>query len=363
MSILKRYNNHLEKTSKKRIYCFDLLKVISILFVFMHHIMMDLYIVHPMHNLKILETLIIRPNMNLGMIACGLFVLISGATLALKGREEEPIAFYKKRFIRVLVPFYIAYIIYFLIRVFTYNTIFIYGGVPKWRFIFTIFGIDEYLSANGIRTFTLGVGEWFLGCILFCYLVYPFLYKAHKKNKYLTFIVMTIWFLFINYNYEKFNFVIASHMNFLCQVYNFYLGILLIDKETLSKIKKWLIVITIPIIMFFYLYNRTLLLPDNIKTTIAIVAIFVTFYVFESFISNIEWLKKFTVFFTKISLEIYLVHHFVIYQVDHMLGYRRLSGIMTLAVIVFDLVMTIVLAIVVEKLSSKVYSLMDKCKN
>ena len=353
----------MEKVEKKRIYCFDLLKVISILIVFVHHIMMDLYVVHPMHNLIIFDTLIIRPNMNLGMIACGLFVLISGATLALKGREEEPIEFYKKRLLRVLVPFYIAYVIYFIIRVITYNTIFIYGGVPKWRFIFTIMGLDEYLSANGFRTFTLGVGEWFLGCILLCYLVYPFLYKVHRKNKYLTFTLMTIWFIFINFNYNRFHFVIASHMNFLCQIYNFYLGIVLIDKEVLSKLKKWLLIITIPIILFFYFYMPELLIPDNIKTTIVLVAIFITFYCLEDFISSFEWLKRFTMFSTKISLEIYLVHHFVIYQVDYMLGYRSLSGVETLIVIVFDLIVTIVLAIIVEKLSAKVYGLMNKRKN
>lgn len=353
----------MEKAAKKRIYCFDLLKIISIFIVFMHHIMMDLYVVHPMHNLKILEDLIIRPNMNLGMIACGLFVLISGATLALSGREEEPLAFYKRRLIRVLIPFYIAYLIYFIIRVLTYNTIFIYGGVPKWRFIFTIMGMDEYLSANGIRTFTLGIGEWFLGCIILCYLVYPFLYKAHKKNKYLTFTLMTIWFLFINFNYGRFHFTIASHMNFLSQVYNFYLGILLIDKPTLSKLKKWLLIITIPIILFLYFYKPLIMLPDNIKTTIALVAIIITFYELEGVISSFEWLKSFTVFFNKISLEIYLVHHFVIYQVDYILGYRQLSGIQTLLVIVFDLIMTVILAMVVEKLSGKVYGLMNKSKN
>lgn len=329
----------------------------------MHHIMMDLYIVHPMHNLKILENLILRPNMNLGMIACGLFVLISGATLALKGREEEPMSFYKKRFIRVLIPFYIAYIIYFIIKALTYKTIFIYGGIPKWRFIFTLLGIDEYLAANGVRTFSLGVGEWFLGCILLCYLVYPFLFKAHKKNKYITFILMTIWFIFINLNYGRFNFVIPSHMNFLCQIYNFYLGIVLIDKDVLSKLKKWLLFITIPIILFFYFYKDTILIPDNFKTSIVLVAIFITFYEMEDLISRFEWLKAGTVFFNKISLEIYLVHHFVIYQVDYMLGYRQLNGVQTLLVIIFDLTMTMVLAIVVEKLSSKVYGLMDKRKN
>lgn len=353
----------MDNVSKKRIYCFDLLKIISILIVFMHHIMMDLYIVHPMHDLKILDTLILRPNMNLGMIACGLFVLISGATLALKGREEEPISFYKKRLIRVLIPFYIAYIIYFIIKAITYKTIFIYGGIPKWRFIFTLFGIDEYLSANGVRTFSLGIGEWFLGCILLCYLVYPFLYKAHRKNKYLTFAAMTIWFLFINYNYSSFNFVIPSHMNFLCQIYNFYLGIVLIDKATLSKLKKWLLVITIPIIAFFYFYKPVIMMPDNIKTTIVLVAIFISFYELEDVISSFAWLRTFTVFFNKISLEIYLVHHFVIYQVDYMLGYRQLNGIETLMVIVFDLVTTVVLAIIVAKLSEQVYGLMDKRHN
>ena len=106
-----------------------------------------------------------------------------------------------------------------------------------------------------------------------------------------------------------------------------------------------------------------IMIPDNIKTTIALVAIFITFYEMEDVISSFEWLRLFTVFFNKISLEIYLVHHFVIYQVDYILGYRQLSGIQTLLVIVFDLIMTVILAIVVEKLSGKVYGLMNKSKN
>ena len=353
----------MEKTSKKRIYCFDLLKVISILIVFMHHIMMDLYVVHPMHNLKIIDTLIIRPNMNLGMVACALFVMISGATLALSGREEEPIAFYKKRFLRVLIPFYFAYIIYFLIKVFTYKTIFIFGGVPKWRFIFTIFGIDEYLAANGIRTFSLGVGEWFLGCIILCYLVYPFLYRAHKKNKVLTFIIMTIYYIAFNLNYHKFNFTIVSHMNFLSQIYNFYLGILLVDEEVTSKIKEWFLIVTIPIVLFLYTHAILIPIPDNFKTTIACVSLVIAFYIYEKIFSRIDVIKNFCIVIAKISLETFLVHHFIIYQVDYMLNYRRLNGIMTLAVIIFDMVATIIIALIVEKLSSKAQTFMNKRHN
>ena len=348
---------------KKRIYCFDLLKVISIICVFFHHIMMDLYIVHPMHDLSILSDIILRPNANLGMIACGMFILISGATLALKGREENPIEFYKKRLIRILIPFYIAYIICFVIRVYDARTFFIFNGVNPIKFIFTIVGMDEYLSANNITTFSLGVGEWFLGCIMLCYFIYPFLYKIHKKNKFIVFIIMTMYYLLINYNYDKLNFYIPSHMNFFCQIYNFYLGIFLIDKEMLSKVNKYLLIITIPIILFFYFYKILIPVPDNIKTSIVIIAIFIKFYALEEYISSFRPLITFTIFFNKISLEIYLVHHFIIYQVDFMLSYRALSGFKTLFVIVFDIIMTIMLAFFVELASRKVTETVNKCKN
>ena len=350
-------------TNKNRIYCFDLLKIISLVFVFTHHIVMDMYVTHPMHNLKIIEGLIIRPNLNLVMVACGLFVLISGATLALNKREESPLSFYKRRLTRVLIPFYIAYLIYFIIKVISNKTIFIFGGIPKWRFIFTIMGIDEYLSANGIGTFSLGVGEWFLGCIILCYLVYPFLYRAHKKNRVLTFVIMTIYYIAFNLNYHKFNFTIVSHMNFLSQIYNFYLGVLLVDEEVTSKIKEWFLIVTIPIVLFLYTHAILIPIPDNFKTTIACTALVIAFYIYEKIFSRIDVIKKFCTVIAKISLEIFLVHHFIIYQVDYMLNYRRLNGIMTLAVIIFDIVATIIIALIVEKLSSKAQTFMNKCHN
>ena len=350
------------ETIRKRIYCFDLLKAISIFIVFMHHIMMDMYAVHPMSDLKVLESIILRPNMNLGMIACGLFVLISGATISLSKREEDFISFYKRRLTRVLIPFYIVYIIYFIIRVINFRTIHMFGGIAKWRFIYTICGIDEYLNANGIPTFSLGIGEWFLGCIIFCYLVYPLLKLAHKKNAIITFAVMTACFIFINIRYKSFNFVIPSHMNFFCQVYNFYLGMVLIDERVLSKFKKSLCIITIPIVLFLFFYSVYIPIPDNFKTTVAIVCIFITFYLFEGTIARVPFLRWFVPYFNKISLEIFLVHHFVIYQVDYMLGYRRISSVETILIVILDLVLIIIFAIFVEKLSGCVYRLMDKSK-
>ena len=355
---------------KNRIYCFDLLKLFSILYVFVYHIFMDMYVIHPMHNLKLIEDLTIRPNMHFAMIACGLFIFISGATITYsnKNRDVKPIEFYKKRLTRVLIPFYIAYIIYFVIKVISLKNIHIYGGVPKWQFIWTILGIDEYLNACGIKTFSLGIGEWFLGCIIFCYLAYPFLFKAHKKNKIVTFVVMTICYVALNVNYNKFNFVIPSHMNFLCQVYNFYLGIVFADivvrasyaspfvRASYASPKAiCLLILTIPTILFFYIYKSVINIPDNFKTTIVVVAIIISFYIFEAAISQNKFLNKTIPIFSKISYEFFLVHHFVIYQVDFMLNYQRLSGISTLIVIIIDFVLTILIAEIVNKISNLVY--------
>lgn len=357
---------------KKRIYCFDLLKLFSIFYVFVYHIYMDMYVIHPMHNLKLIEDITIRPNMHFAMIACGLFIFISGATLTFSNinRDINPIEFYKKRLIRVLIPFYIAYIIYFIIKVITLKNIHIYGGVPKWQFIWTILGLDEYLNAAGIKTFSLGVGEWFLGCIILCYLAYPFLYNAHKKNKILTFIVMTIYYLLININYGKLNTTMPVHFNFLCQVYNFYLGIAFVGvMDEAVEVKNevvgakhrdplWLLIITLPIILFFYFYKQVINIPDNFKTTIVVVSIIITFYMFENAIANNNLLKKVIPLFNIISYEFFLVHHFVIYQIDFMLNYRKLSGVETLLVIVVDLLVTILLAIVVNKISRQIMKLL-----
>ena len=77
------------KNANSRIYVFDLIKLLSIFCVFIYHIVMDVYIVHPMYNLKFLYTLIDRKNVHLAMISCTLFIMISGITITLNYKNEK----------------------------------------------------------------------------------------------------------------------------------------------------------------------------------------------------------------------------------------------------------------------------------
>lgn len=347
---------------RKRLYSLDLLKLISILIVFFYHIVMDMYVIHPMHNLKFLETIIIRSNVHLAMLACGVFILISGATLKLNERNESVLSFYKRRLTKILIPFYFAYIIYFIIKAITLKNIHLFGGIEKWRFIYTILGMDEYLNAAGIRTFTLGIGEWFLGCIILCYLVYPLLSYLDKKYKFITFIVFTIYDILINVYYLRFNFAMPQHFNFLCQVYNFYLGIAIIDERVFDKLKKCQI-FGILLVLFIYFYPSIINIPDNIKITLCAVSLVIVFYGFENLLAKNDFIISFIKSFNTISLDFFLVHHFVIYEVDYLLNYRRVGGLEFLAVVFVELVVIILISIWINKLNKLCSKLMNKSHN
>lgn len=159
----------------KRIRYFDLLRCISFCFIIFYHMISQLYFSKLFPLDKILP-FYENDNMNIAMLGVAVFFILSGAGLAYSTAENFDIRrFYKKRFIRVLIPFYITYISYFIYKVITTGsfTSFFPPETSAWKIIFTFFGMDEWISQHGIHTFSLGIGEWFLGALLLLYLLFP----------------------------------------------------------------------------------------------------------------------------------------------------------------------------------------------
>lgn len=348
---------------KNRIYVFDLIKLLSIFCVFIYHIVMDVYVVHPMYNLKLIYTFIDRKNVHLAMISCTLFIIISGITITLNYKKIKIIDFYKKRLFKVLIPFYISYIIYFIIKVISLHNFRLFGGIERWRFIYTIMGLDEYLSSCGIKTYTLGVGEWFLGCIVMCYIAFPLIYKCFMTFRKLVFIIFTLYYIIIVMNYDSLNFVIPSHMNFICHIYNFFIGICIGDyiklnnkKNNFNSQKMFISFILVILTFMIYIMNYKLMVPMNFIITILAIFIIISLYLIHNYVDciikkNIFINNIFTIF-NKISLEIFLVHHFIIYQIDFMFNYRRLRGYEMLFIFIVDFILTILVSYIVNILSN-----------
>ena len=75
----------------------------------------------------------------------------------------------KKRFLGIYPMFWIAYTLIFIYLF--YQTKSNVWGLPAYKMIITLFAMDGYLSPY-ISTFYL-IGEWFLGCIVLIYTVFP----------------------------------------------------------------------------------------------------------------------------------------------------------------------------------------------
>ena len=100
----------------KRIRYFDLLRCISFCFIIFYHMISQLYFSRLFPLDKVLP-FYENDNMNIAMLGVAVFFILSGAGLAYSTGENFDIRrFYKKRFIRILIPFYITYISYFIYK-------------------------------------------------------------------------------------------------------------------------------------------------------------------------------------------------------------------------------------------------------
>ena len=153
-------------------------------FVVFYHVNIELRV---MGRDPLLAPIDAGPNVEFGQLGTVLFIILAGFTSVLsyeridKQGTQRAGSYYRKRLLAILPAFYIAYFLAFIL-------ILLPSAHLNWRFVFTLLGVDGYLSAHGVQTFYL-VGEWFTGCILALYLLFPLIYLAAKKQPVLTLIL------------------------------------------------------------------------------------------------------------------------------------------------------------------------------
>ena len=125
----------------------------------------------------------------LGDFGSSLFFIVSGASLALTvPAEQNPVQFYKKRAKAVYPLFWLAWFVVFAFRFVTRPGSF--GGAKTVTLVLTALGLDNFAVAAGWVGMDFAcVGEWFLGSILFLYLLFPLLRRGLRKNLWLTWLV------------------------------------------------------------------------------------------------------------------------------------------------------------------------------
>ena len=125
-------------------------------------------------------------------IACDLFFLTSGFSLWLGWGEGGKLSAYaKKRALAIYPMFWTGFF-----ALFFYGEI-LHGNnreIPRWRLLFSVLGLDGYLSQWTLTFYK--IGEWFLGCLIVLYGVFPllaWLMRRPRGRKLLAAVCVCLW--------------------------------------------------------------------------------------------------------------------------------------------------------------------------
>ena len=145
--------------------------------------------------------------------------------------------------------FYLAYFIvlaYYFVRYTSLNPF----GVEreKWTFILTLIGMDGYLCPVVPNYYFLG--EWFLGCIILLYILFPVLrLLLLKTNTYVAIAIIGVVYICTIEFYPFENYPIEYFV--LARLLEFFLGMFVV--EYMPKIRKNVVCIAgLMVVLFFF---------------------------------------------------------------------------------------------------------------
>lgn len=287
---------------KKKIFYLDFIRVISMLMIVTYHF----YVHFAENNITGIK---IFSNDKWGMIGVTLFFMISGASLMYNYGEKIDIKKYaKNRFLGIYPMFWIAYILVF-IYIF-YGCKRLIWNLPIYKLGISLLAMDGYLSPY-TKTFYL-IGEWFLGCIVLIYIIFPILRKL--MNKYpKTFFIVSTSINFITLIWYR-NGIMPINKNLIVCAYSFILGMYII--KYIRNIKLWHMIISSIIAIIAYCIHVN---DINIKVLIANFIGYTLFIVLGYIGQKVKNITIQQIFSTisKYSYAVFLVHHYIIMKVEN----------------------------------------------
>lgn len=170
------------KSASSRLHWMDGLRILGCVLVCVSHFNEYLTGSSDGGNAFVVSTFL---GLNLGGLGVALFFLLSGAALMhVYGTRLDVSDYAKRRFLDIYPQYWVAYVLIFLLAA-------LWGfprEAPAWTIILTVLGIDGYAGRLGepfAPNFYL-VGEWYIGCQLVMYMLFPLLRKLVRRSPWLT---------------------------------------------------------------------------------------------------------------------------------------------------------------------------------
>ena len=265
------------------------------------------------HYFKISATGLMSKAIMFGGTGVHLFIIMSGFGLTLSPFFSS-LSFYKRRFLKILVPYYLFVTFLFILNqfymLFPEDDLYAYLGHILWYKMF-----DESI----ISSFYYHL--WFLSTIIQFYLIYPLLLEAKGRLGNMYFVILAIsisviyWFTIIKFNVSE---MLVFRSFFLQYLWEFCIGMVLADQYRKRHYKFWqqrvsilflVTIIGIALMGFMAMkggyIGRVL---NDIPAAFGYTSLVILTYLLFTKINNI--FTKIFKYIGSISYELYLIHMF-----------------------------------------------------
>lgn len=283
---------------KERLFYLDFVRAMAtLLIVLTHYNAIFLYTNPQMPEKAVISLEVFK--LYIGNLGVSLFLIISGAALFYVYENKMNIkTFYKKRFLNIYPMFWIGYVGYFLWRFYCNRGI--NPDIPRWKIIYSILGMDAYLTAFGDVNFYI-VGEWFLGFIILFYLVYPFLQAWMKKSPVsLTIVSIILYIVCIVLQIPKYGISLPVLMPSLL------FGMYFVKYIKMVNWKMALGSVIVLIVNQIFPWE----IDKSIRSTYVGIAVFLIMVYLSEFIKWIPF-KRICSYICKYSYAIFIIHHMI----------------------------------------------------
>lgn len=343
---------------RERIRYFDVLRIICFAAVLYYHMIVQLYL-SDYYPVEAVSPLFSNANMGLGSLAVGIFFMLSGAGLMTSTKDSINLkSFYVKRLARLLVPFYVVvagFLAYLGLIAHDLGSVFT-PGVPKWRIIFNLLGMDTWLNSCGIATYNTTIGEWFLGCLIVLYILFPLFRFLLLKNKWIFLGVSTLIYVLSALFYP---FKLSMDLCIIFKAYEFILGMYL--GLFWKKISPKVLFITVPVMLFNAFFPFHVQMPYVFNITALSLSIFMTVSLLEPKLQKIG--GKTLALISGLTYPIFLTHHQVIYRMTPGMRPYLSTPVTFVVMYLLELVVIIILAVIVNFISSRLLKLLSSLGN
>lgn len=285
-----------------------------------------------------------------GNAGVDVFLFLSGISLYFAFQKNEPLlTFYKKRFIRLLIPYILICVPFYVWR------FFYIGGTNLWLDL-------TQLSFPLSRT----ILTWYIPAIFVFYLFFPLIYKLQNtnkiQNKTVLVILFSVFYMLLLLSFKRLSPTLYGNIEimltrFIIFFVGCYFGKAVFKKKELPT--EW-VSLSFAYIIIWFLLRETAGLPAFWTRLscgpLAISICVVLSFVFR-FLKHKNLLLKILRFFGKYSLELYLTHVLIYNVWRNVLGvfFLSRSGVLDYLVV---LAVSVALSIPIHFLVTKISNLL-----